>query len=239
MPVEMPVCPQEEIEAVDPQTDQQPVNNPEETAEADSFDSPQHEPPLSEIAEPQTAVSTQKEPRPEDSSSVQPDPPLQTKEKLKSFPSSAPPQRRSTRRHPQLDESPSPQQYSRKLRSSANSEERPSPSLPRSKKTKSAAQVDLQEVDRVKEPPSKKARGKRLSESQNTEIRPDSASETGLFWMYYCELVQCNDSIYRNIISLFLEPAPQKAKSKQKRNLGVLEMATKEFEDSSNVRQQI
>lgn len=57
--------------------------------------------------------------------------------------------------------------------------------------------------------------------------------------MYYCELVQSNDSIYRNIISLFLEPAPQKAKSKQKRNLGILEMATKEFEDSSDVRQLI
>lgn len=38
---------------------------------------------------------------------------------------------------------------------------------------------------------------------------------------------------------MFLEPAPQKAKSKQKRNLGILEMATKEFEDTSDVRQLI
>lgn len=40
-------------------------------------------------------------------------------------------------------------------------------------------------------------------------------------------------------MSLFLELVPQKAKSKQKRNLGILEMATKEFEDSSDVRQLI
>lgn len=171
----MPVCPQEEKEAADPQTEQQPVNNPEETAEADSLDSPQHEAPPCEIAEPQPAVSTQKEPMADGSSSVQ------TENKLKSVPQSAPPQRRSTRRHSQLYESPSPQQYSRKPKSSANSEEQPSPSLLRSKKTKPADQADLQEEDRVEEPPSKKARGKRLSESQNTEIRPDSASETGLF----------------------------------------------------------
>lgn len=55
--------------------------------------------------------------------------------------------------------------------------------------------------------------------------------------MSYSKLVACNDLIYQNIISLFLEPAPQKAKCKQKRNLGILEMATKEFEDSSDVRQ--
>lgn len=176
----MPVCPQEEREAFDPQTAQQPVKNPEEMVEADSFNNPQHQPPPSEIAEPQTAVSTQKEPRPEDTSSVQPDQPLQTKEKLKTLPASAPPQRRSTRRHPQLCESSSPQQYNRKLRSSANSEQWPSPSLLRSKKTKAAAQVDLKEEDRVEEPPSKKARGKRPSGSQNAEIRPSSASETGL-----------------------------------------------------------
>lgn len=54
--------------------------------------------------------------------------------------------------------------------------------------------------------------------------------------MSYSKLVACNDLIYQNIISLFLEPAPQKAKCKQKRNLGILEMATKEFEDS-DVRQ--
>lgn len=174
----MPVCPQEEVEAVDPQADQQPVNNPEETAEAASFHSPQCEPPPPEIAEPETAVSTPKEPRTEDSSSVQPDPSLQ---KLKPSPASTPPQRRSTRRHPQLSESPSPQQHSRNLRSSANSAARRSPSPLQSKKTKSAAQVDLQEVDRVEEPPPKKARGKRNSESQNAEVRLDSASETGLF----------------------------------------------------------
>lgn len=179
MLVEMPVCPREEREAADRQTAQQPAKNPEEPFEADSFDSPQHPPAPSEISDPPTVVSTQKEPRPEDSSSVQPDPPLQAKEKLRTFPASAPPQRRTTRRHPQLCESPSPQQYSRKLRSSANSEE-PSPSLLQSKKTKAAAQGDLRAEDRVEEPPSKKARGKRLSESENAAIRPSSASETGL-----------------------------------------------------------
>lgn len=180
MLVEKPVCPQEEVEAVDPQTDQQLVNSPEEKDEAHSFNSPQHEPPPSEIAEPETAVSTQKEARSEESFSAQPGTPLQTEEKLKSFPASAPPQQRSTRRHAQLEESPSPQQSSRKLRSSANSEEQPSPSLLRSKKRKSATQVNLQEVYRVEEPPSKKARRKRLSDSENTDIGPDSASETGL-----------------------------------------------------------
>lgn len=180
-PVEEPVCPQEEVEAVDPQADQQPGNNPEETAEADSFDGPRREPPAPEIADPQTAVSTPEEPRTEDSSSVQPDPPLQTKEQLEPSPASTPPQRRSTRRHPQLSESPSPQQHSRKLRSSANAAARRSPSPPQSNKTKSAAQVDLPEVDRVEEPPPKKARGKRDSESQDAEVRLDSASETGLF----------------------------------------------------------
>lgn len=171
----MPACGQEEIEAVDPQTDQQPVINPEEAVEAESFDGP----PPSESPAPQAAVSAQEEPKPGDDSSGQPDPPLQTKAKLKSSPPSTQPQRRSTRRHPQLDQSPSPQMYSRKLRSSANSGEQSSWSLLPSKKTKSAAQVD-QEVDRVEEPPSKKARPRRLIESQNTEIKPDSASEAGL-----------------------------------------------------------
>lgn len=43
----------------------------------------------------------------------------------------------------------------------------------------------------------------------------------------------------RSIIFVVLEPTPQKAKSQPKRTLGILEMATKEFECSSDVRQVI
>ncbi|XP_011612302.2 telomeric repeat-binding factor 2-interacting protein 1 [Takifugu rubripes] len=200
MQVEMPICTEEKIAAVDSKAEQ-PVSNPEDTLEAETSDCQQHEPAPSETAEPERAVSPQKEPVPEESSPAQPDSFTQKKKKLTSSPGSVTPQRRSPRRPLQLDKSPSPKQYSRNLRSSINGEER-------SKRTKSAAQIDLQKDRGVEQPPSKKARGKRISESPNKAFRAASAPET--------------------------EPAPQKAKSKQKRNLGILEMATKEFEDSSD-----
>ncbi|CAG07049.1 unnamed protein product [Tetraodon nigroviridis] len=176
MPEEMLVCPQEEKEAVEPPMDEQPVGHPEETVEADSSDGPQQEPPPPEVADPQTAVSPQEEPRPEDSSLVQPDLPLLVKKKPRSSPpSTLPPPRRSARRQGQLHKSPSPEQYSRKLRSS-KCEERPPASLLQSKRKKPAAQVDLKEVGGVEELPSKKARG----EGDNAKVRPDSASGTEL-----------------------------------------------------------
>lgn len=173
---------QEEMEGVDPQVEQ-PVDNPEETVEAESSDCQQHGQAPSETAEPETAVSPQKEPMPEESSPVQPDPSPQTKVNLKSSPELEPPQRRSTRRHPQHDESPPPQQYGRKLRSSINAKEQLSPLL-RSKKTKLPAGVDRQKEDGVEQPPSKKARGKRTPESPNKAVRPASEPETGLFYIH-------------------------------------------------------
>lgn len=134
----MPICAQEETEAVDPQAEKA-VRNPEEILEAESSDCQQ--------------------------------------------------QRRSACRRLQLDKSPLPQQYSRNLRSSSvNGKER-------SKKTKSAAQIHLQMEDRVEQPPSKKARGKRISESPNKAIRQASDSETGLFFIHQCEAVQHDESI--------------------------------------------
>lgn len=179
MQVEISV--QEQMEVVDPQVEQ-PVDNPEETVEAESSDCQQHGQAPSETAEPEAAVSPQKEPMPGESSPVQPDPSTQTKVNLKSSPGLEPPQRRSTRRHPPHDKSPSPQQYGRKLRSSINAKEQLSPQL-RSKKTKLPAGVDWQKEDRVEQPPSKKARGKRTSDSPNKAIRPASAPETGLFYI--------------------------------------------------------
>lgn len=228
MQVEMPICTEEKIAAVDSQAEQ-PVSKPEDTLEAETSDCQQHEPAPSETAEPERAISPQKEAVPEESSPAQPDSSTQKKKKVTSSPEWVTPQRWSARRLLQLDESPSPNQISRNLRSSINSQER-------SKRTKSAAQIDLQKEDRVEQPPSKKARGKRISESPNKATGAASASETGSFYSQQCEAVQRDDSINRRVISLFVEPTPQKAKSKQKRNLGILEMATKEFEDSSDVR---
>lgn len=172
----MPICIEEKIAAVDSQAEH-PVSNPEDTLEAETSDCQQHEPAPSETAEPERAVSPQKEPVPEESSPAQPDsstkkPDSSTRKKLRSSPGSVTPLRRSARRPLQHDKTPSPKQYSGNLRSSINGEER-------SKRTKSAARIDLQKEDRVEQPPSKKARGKRISESPNKAIGAASASETG------------------------------------------------------------
>lgn len=171
MQVEMPICTEEKIAAVDSQAEH-PVSNPEDTLEGETPDCQQHEQAPSETAEPERAVSPQKEPVPEESSPAQPDSSTPTKKKLTSSPGSVAPQRRSARRLLQLDKSPSPKQYSRNLRSSINGEER-------SKRTKSDAQIDQQKEDRVEQPPSKKARGKGLSESPNKAVGATSAPETG------------------------------------------------------------
>ncbi|XP_044032028.1 telomeric repeat-binding factor 2-interacting protein 1 isoform X2 [Siniperca chuatsi] len=229
------VSPRGEVQPVSPQTDKQPaVSTQVETAEAETPNSPQPEGPCldpqtdahpipaestePETDEPQTIFSPQKESTPEDSPPAQPKSLLDTssqkkpKEKQKASPKLEQPQRRVTRRQLQLEESSSPKTYGKKLRSS----EQPSSSPQPSKKTKSAVKSTLQKDTTVDQPPSKRARGKSaVAESQQEESGQATTSETA-------QADTGSNSV------------PQKAEKKnEKRKLGILELATKEFEDES------
>ncbi|XP_045932272.1 telomeric repeat-binding factor 2-interacting protein 1 [Micropterus dolomieu] len=219
-----------EVQHVSPQIDKQPTESTQAgTVEAETPNSPQitedpcvdpltdaHPIPAEstepETDEPQTIVSPQKESAPEDSPAAQPRSLPDTssqkkpKEKQKASPEREQPQRRFTRRQLQLEELLSPKPYGKKLRSASSSAEQPSSSPQPSKKTKSAVKSALQKDTTADQPPSKRARGKStaaVEESQQEEITESSS-------------------------------VPQKGeKKKEKRKLGILELATKEFEDES------
>ncbi|XP_054882938.1 telomeric repeat-binding factor 2-interacting protein 1 [Poeciliopsis prolifica] len=142
--------------------------------------------------------------------------PNRAKEKLEASLVQEEPQRRLTRRQLELEAaSSSPEPYGKKLRSASSMAERSTASPPHSKKTKAAVKLTNQRTQVAEEPPHKKARGKKAAaevESRVEQNRNNAETKT----------VQPDEAI----------SSPQKAeKKKEKRQLGILEMATKEFED--------
>ncbi|XP_068568399.1 telomeric repeat-binding factor 2-interacting protein 1 isoform X2 [Cebidichthys violaceus] len=237
-----PIAPQEEVQHADPQTDKQPAESTQvETIEAETSNSPQPEGPCldpqtdaqpasAESAEPeteesQTIISPQNKSVPEDSPPAEPKSPpdassqKKPKEKQKASHKLEQPQRRVTRRQLVLELSSLPEPYGKKLRSSTASPGRtasPSSSPQSAKKTKSVAKSTLQRDTTVAPPPpAKRARGESVAESQQEERRQAAVPETA------------QTGTESNSV-------PQKGeKKKEKRKLGILEMATKEFEDGS------
>ncbi|XP_078104956.1 telomeric repeat-binding factor 2-interacting protein 1 [Sander vitreus] len=233
-----PISPQEKVQHVNPQTDEQLAESTQvETVEAETSNSPQPEGPCldpqtdarpipAESTEPETdeLISPQKESVPEDSPPAQPESLPETssqkkpKAQQKASPKPEQPQRRLTRRQLVLDELSSPEPYGKKLRSSTTSPGQPSSSPQPSKKTKSAVKSALQKDTTVEQPPSKRARGKSVTavaESQEERSGQAAVSETAQA-----------DTESNSV--------PQKGeKKKEKRKLGILELASKEFEDES------
>ncbi|XP_035517146.1 telomeric repeat-binding factor 2-interacting protein 1 [Morone saxatilis] len=227
------VSPEGEVQHMNPQTDKQPAGSAQ--VETEVFNSPQPEgpcfdpqadaPPIpAESTEPetdetQTKVSPQKDSVPVDSPPAQPKSLPSTssqkkpKEKQESSPRLEQPPRRLTRRQLQLDESPEP--YGKKLRSASSSAEQSSSSPQPLRKTKEAVKSALQKDTTVDQPPTKRARGKSVSETESQQEESGQATVS--------ETTQAeSDSV------------PQKAeKKKEKRKLGILELATKEFEDEN------
>ncbi|XP_056252189.1 telomeric repeat-binding factor 2-interacting protein 1 [Seriola aureovittata] len=191
---------------LDPQTDAHPI--PAESPEPAR-------------AEPQTTVSPQKEGAPEDSLQSLPNTPTpkNTKQpKQRASPKLEQPQRRLTRTHLELELSSSPQPYSKKLRSSSTSPEKLSSSPQPVNNTKSAVKLAAQKHTATDPPPSKRARGK--SVAPVAESRQEESEEAAV-----SEIQQTDEES---------TSSPQKAeKKKEKRKLGILELATKEFEDES------
>ncbi|XP_034725392.1 telomeric repeat-binding factor 2-interacting protein 1 [Etheostoma cragini] len=232
------ISPKEKVQHVSPQTDEQPGESTQvETVEAETSNSPQPERPcldpqtdshpiLAESAEPETdeLISAQKESVPEDSPPTQPEPLPETssqkkpKAQQKASPKPEKTQRRLTRRQLVLEDPPSPEPYGKKLRSSSTSPGKLSSSPQPSKKTKSAVESALQKDTTVEQPPCKRARGKSVTavaESQEDRSGQNAVSETAQA-----------DTESNSV--------PQKGeKKKEKRRLGILELASKEFEDES------
>ncbi|KAM3620649.1 uncharacterized protein V6R79_000015 [Siganus canaliculatus] len=221
------ICPQGEEQHVNPQADIQPdVSTELEPVEAETSDTiqPGLEPPAdtqpgpaenaepeTETEEPQTVMSPQKESTskdlepPEPKSQTSPLSQKKPEEKQKNSPQQ--PQRRVTRRKP---EESLPQPYAKKLRSSRQS---PSPQPPKKVARKSAAPKDV--TDNQLSP--KKAKGS--SVEAVVESQPEESSSAPV-----CEAAAAAESVSK----------PQMGgKRKEKRKLGILEMATKEFEDES------
>ncbi|XP_062272022.1 telomeric repeat-binding factor 2-interacting protein 1 isoform X1 [Scomber scombrus] len=219
------------------QIDAEPIpaerTQPENSTEAQTSSSPQpEEPPMdpqreaipAESTEPETDTSQstpQQENVPEDS---QPEPLPSTsslkksKQKEKTSPTLVQPQRRSTRRQLELEDTLSSQPYSKKLRSASASIEQPSSSPQPSKKTRPAVKSSSQKDTTVDEPSPKRARGKReatVAECQQEESLQAAVSDT----------VQADEES---------DSVPQTGEKKEGRKLGILESATKEFEDESD-----
>ncbi|KAM9361308.1 telomeric repeat-binding factor 2-interacting protein 1 [Symphorus nematophorus] len=230
------VCPKEEDQHVNSQTEEQPAESTQaETVETEASNSSQPEGPgldpptdahpipaeRAQTEESQTVISPEKES--EDSPAAQPKSLPNTssqkkaKEKQLASPRLTQPQRPLTRRHLQLDES-SPQPYGKKLRSASNSAEQPLSSPQPSKKTKVKSVKSAPQNDKtVDQPPSKRARGRsaEVSEKPQEESGQATVSET--------------TQAETESVSV-----PQRGeKKKEKRKLGILELATKEFEDES------
>ncbi|KAM7422854.1 hypothetical protein PAMA_010744 [Pampus argenteus] len=217
---------QQEMQHVNPQTDEQPAESTQvETVEAETSNSPQPEEPpvepqieaiLAESTEPktdasQTTISPPKKIVPEDCQPTQPELLPSTSSPTKeASPKLVRPQRQSVRRQLELEEKSS-QPYSKKLRSAPTSVEQLSSSPQPSKKTRSAVKSASQKDTTVDQPPPKRAReksGATVSQEQ--------------------ESVKATVSVQADEES---DSVPQTGeKKKEKRKLGILELATKEFE---------
>ncbi|XP_031587247.1 telomeric repeat-binding factor 2-interacting protein 1 isoform X1 [Oreochromis aureus] len=218
---------QEEEQHVSQKTDKQQTESKQsETLEAEVSQSFQTVPPCADLqAETQllTTDAERGEPQPlspqkqslsgDDSTPAQPEPTPKCsssekpKEKQKASPVLEQPSRRRTRRQLELEP------YGKKLRSSSTQAVQTTSSPQPLKKTKSALQKDTT----TDQPLPKKARGKTLRadvESDEEQSTPAAISKT----------IQADET----------DPVPQKGeKKKEKRKLGILELATKEFEDDS------
>uniref|UniRef100_A0AAQ5Y7V3 Telomeric repeat-binding factor 2-interacting protein 1 n=1 Tax=Amphiprion ocellaris TaxID=80972 RepID=A0AAQ5Y7V3_AMPOC len=236
---------EEETEQVNQQTDEPPAESIQtEIIEAETSNPPQNEglcPDLqtdiqlitaenTERDGPHTAVSPQKQSLPDESQPSQPESTPKTssskksKEKQKTSPNLEQPQRRITRWQLELETSLSPEPYAKKLRSSLNSAEQPTSSPQCMKKTKSAVKSALQKDTTPNEPPSKKARGgsvEAAAESQPEQNGDATVSETAPAGLLCC------------FLHGFTTSQMLSEKKKEKRKLGILELATKEFEDES------
>uniref|UniRef100_A0A3Q1HEL2 Telomeric repeat-binding factor 2-interacting protein 1 n=1 Tax=Acanthochromis polyacanthus TaxID=80966 RepID=A0A3Q1HEL2_9TELE len=235
---ETSISAQEEEQQMNQQTDEPPAEGIQtETVEAETSNPPQNDwlcPDVqtdiqlitaenTERDGPQTTVSPQKQSLLEESQPSQPESTPKTtsskkpKEKQKTSSSLEQPQRRITRRQLELEMSLSPEPYAKKLRSSLNSAEQPTSSPQCTKKTKSAVKSALRKDTTPNEPPSKKARGGSVEAA--AESQPEQNGDAAVSGTAPADE---SDSV------------PQKAeKKKEKRKLGILELATKEFEDES------
>ncbi|XP_029287678.1 LOW QUALITY PROTEIN: telomeric repeat-binding factor 2-interacting protein 1 [Cottoperca gobio] len=243
------ISPQEEVKHVNPQMDKQEAESPQvETVEAETSNSPQPEGPCldphtdaqpvpAEGAEPETIISPQKESVSEDfppaqleslpSNSSQKKP----KDKQKASPKAEQPQRRLTRRQLVLEESSSPEPYVKKLRSTTSPglpASSPQPSKKSKSEIKSALTKTCQEDLTEEQPPAKRARGMSVTavaESPQEESGQAAVSETA-------------QTVPESNVT------PEKGetkgeKKKEKRKLGILELATKEFEDESESDEEV
>ncbi|XP_060899133.1 telomeric repeat-binding factor 2-interacting protein 1 [Labrus mixtus] len=199
-----------------------------------------------ESEEGQTITLTEKESVPEDSPAAHSlllhDASSQKKSKERqkaspepASPEPAQPQRRLTRRQLQLEESFGPEPYGKKLRSSSSSASSSPQPL---RKTKRAVKAASQKDTTAKQPPSKRARRKNAAAVQESvaavqedlleESGPANVQETAqpdVFPETICEAAQAETESC---------PVPHEGEKKtEKRKLGILEAATKEFEDDS------
>ena len=163
---ETPNSPQTGGQCLAPQTDAHPI--PAEST-------------IPETAEPPTTISPQNEIMPEDSLQSPPDTlnPKMPKEKQEASPKLEQPRCRSARRQLMLEMSSSPEPYGIKLRSSlSSSAEKPSSSPQPAKKTRSAVRPAPPKHTAIDSPPSKRARGKNVADSQQEENEEASVFET-------------------------------------------------------------
>ncbi|XP_068599035.1 telomeric repeat-binding factor 2-interacting protein 1 [Brachionichthys hirsutus] len=235
------VCPQGEVEPVDPPADKGLAERTQvSTVEAETGDAPQPEGPCLnpltdlhpilvehgelETDKQQTVVSPQKESGSEDSP---PDQPMLTpnrlsykkpKEKRKTSPM---PERRQTRRQLQLEleTTPPPEPYGKRLRLSTRFPKQRFQTPKSSSKTKSANKTVLRKDKAVDRPPSQKARGASVEAGaegpQEERGSPPPSDNTQ------------TESV--------LVPQKEDIK-KEKRSLGILMMAAAEFDYESDVR---
>ncbi|KAF7651300.1 hypothetical protein LDENG_00112590 [Lucifuga dentata] len=202
-----------EEQCVDPQMDVIPAESVQlETEE------PQETITLKPMVEAEDASVSQTESPPDTSSQKK------SKQKQTASPQPVQPQRRSTRRRLQLEEPTSPQPYGKKLRSSSTpkSPEQLKWSPLSNKKTQSEAKPADQKAATADQLPSKRARGEGVAAvSENgRESGQDSCTE------------KSNADEESNSV------AQKGGKTKGKRKLGILELATKEFEDESESDQE-
>ncbi|XP_077384634.1 telomeric repeat-binding factor 2-interacting protein 1 isoform X2 [Festucalex cinctus] len=157
--------------------------------------------------------------------------------------------RYSTRqvRHIQFEDSEEEELYTKKLRSAAS----PSPSLasvrqllssPRTPKRTKSALSSFQEENKEEEPPSKRAKGESSAaaeeDDEETAAQEDEDKEMEV------EVAQSQQEDAQqppstpqagpSHVNLLNEAEPQQAKRKKKRELGYVEMATKEFASSDS-----
>ncbi|XP_028260835.1 telomeric repeat-binding factor 2-interacting protein 1 [Parambassis ranga] len=225
---------------INQQTEQPAESMQPETVEAETSDSPQAEGPdmdsltdsqliSAETTQPkpcqsQTADTQQEQNLPEDSISNSPkmSTSKKLKEKQKPPPQLEQPQQRMTRR--KLALSSSPELYGKRLRSSSTQPEEYKSSPRTSRKTKTALKPTLQKDTTTDHPPPKRGRIKIASPAVAEESQEESGEEPSGSDGTASETPQADET----------NPALQKAdKKKEKRQLGILELATKEFEDGS------